>query len=430
MCNGTILVVEKERRISPKADRRIIGETTLLSTNDKRGDVGNRRLQRSVSRDEIQYIVEVLREEQKTLIDFISDKEQKKQQVFRFQLATIALLGAAMLSALPIYERFITQKTFATSIASVGNFADQIFLVMMVFNVLGFIVIAMINFTSVAVTRQITSLKSNIILAVRQLNCNREAIQDAITARICGAYPLGDWRSSKNIKHWEPANTLYTRHNKFPIDNSGLRNSLIKRHRNWVIRFVSLLFFPLLCFYRRRCKNNECNENSSEGNYANPFLGGKCFKIRHRIGSKEWKLYSFDKYNDVKIKKEDKLPRNWFLRVLLFGYRAAYTRSADMMSVAAMSIITVLIALLIPAGNFYLWYRINIIPVSAGFEENVKSSMIDILDYAYIFSAVDIAIIVIFTIHFVGIIDMAMNKSVSLLLQEPNEKDKQYLEAE
>lgn len=409
MTDASIPVIEKESRSWINPDK---------SAKDENGKKIDRRIQRGVLRSELEYTVDVLREEQKTLISFISDKEQKKQQIFRFQLAAMALLAAALLSALPIYERFVSQLSPVLN----ENFSDKIFLVMMVFNVLGFIVIAMINLTSVAVTRQITSLKSNIILAVRQLNCNRESIQDAIAARLCGAYPLGNWRNLKNGTQWEPANTIYIRHNKFPIDNSGLQNSLMKRHRNWMIRFVSLIFYPILRIYRKRCVDVNCTNHSVNGKYFDPFSGAKCFCIRDSFKSKEWKHYSFDKYHDVKITKEDKLPRNLILRVLLFGYRAAYTRSADMMSIVTMIVITTLIALLIPAGNFYLWYRINIIPAASGIEENVKVAMENILNYTYLFSAIDVVIILMFIFHFIGIIDMAMNKSVSLLLKEPNEK--------
>lgn len=419
--NDYIPVFEKEQRQNSPVDRRASERITVVRRNPVERSSGDRRKLRGVIKEDLNNLLDVLREEQKTLIDFISDKEQKKQQVFRFQLAAIAILAASLVVSIPLFERFIEQQSFATEIGASHSASDRILLVMLVFNVIGLVVIAMINLTSVAVTRQITSLKSNIILAVRQLNCNREAIQDAVTGKMCGAYPLKDWRHPDKIQQWEPASTIYVKHNKFPIDNSSLRNSLTKRHRSWIVRILSLLFFPLLCIYRKRCTNKECKANIDG---VKPFwmpFGPKCFFIRNTSPG-EWRHYEFDKYNDVAMPEESKLPKSMFFRVLLFGYRAAYMRSADMMSVMAMSIITTLVALLIPAGNYYLWYRINLIPVTEGAEESVAIMMSEILSYAHLFSFIDMAIILMFAFHFIGIIDMAMNKSVSLLLSEPNDK--------
>jgi len=417
----SIPVVEKERRCFPFPDRRVENELKIVKKDKDRRGESDRRISRGVSREALENVEGVLREEQKILLEFIADKEMKKQQVFRFQLAAIAILAASLLVALPLFEKFIAKQSISNEIVSVGNLADNVFLLLVVFNVVGLIVIALISLTSVAVTRQITSFKTNIILAVRQLNCNREAIQDVVTARICGLYPSSNWRDEGEIHKWEPAHTIYTRHNKFPIDNADLRRSFMRRHRSWMVRCAYYLCYPFIYKYRKKCEETNCDSCSEKNNIFGNVDNLKCFKIK--VSADEgWKKYPFNKYNDVEIGEDDVLPKRLIPRVLLFGYRAAYIRSADMMTVAAMSIVTALVALLLPLGNYYLWYRINIIPVSKNIENEVQIIMDDILKYATIFSVIDLLIIVIFSFHFAGIIDAAMNKTVALLKSEPNRK--------
>lgn len=164
--------------------------------------------------------------------------------------------------------------------------------------------------------------------------------------------------------------------------------------------------------YREKCVDDKCENNINikrKGNFA------KCYKIRLTKDG-EFNHHVFNKYGDIEIEGNTKLPRFLPLRVLLFGYRAAYIRSPDMMSILAMIIVTTMVALLVPAGNLYIWFRINLIPSA---DEYTKIS--EIWNYIWIFSSIDLLIILMFILHFKDIINYSMAKIVNLL--KPNKEN-------
>lgn len=181
--NKSIPVIENERRFYPHPDRRKGCLKEHFPKEINRRNENDRRQSRGVSKSALEQVTDILRDEQRSLISFIADKENKKQQVFRFQLTAIAILATAIVTVLPLFEQFIMRQGLDGGVNEIifdDYLKEKIFLTLIVFNVIGLIVISLVNLTSAAVIKQITSLKSNILLAVRQLNCNREAIQDAI----------------------------------------------------------------------------------------------------------------------------------------------------------------------------------------------------------------------------------------------------------
>jgi len=396
-----IPVITEEKRLFPYPDRRREKNEKLIpKENDRRKGDPERRKIRGITKDDLSNVTDILREEQDTLIKFISDKEQKKLQVLRFQIAAVVILGAATITALPLIESFFS--TFVSK--EITKPLKIVYPILIAYNFMGIIVVFATCLMGFTVVQHIMSIKSNVMLAVRQLNCNREAIQDVIAARLCGTYTIGGWKSNDDID-WEPAKSIYLRHNKFPTNNSGLRKSFFRRYRSKL--YYILTFLPGFIFeksYRHKCEKckdctgRECKNKHNDDNCVEILTNGKM------------KTYTENRYNEVYIDDESDLPRNWFSRLSLFGFRAAYIQSADMMAVVATSTITILAALLLPLGNVYLWYRMTIQHPEIETEFSLLIPLI--------FVTIDLFIIIFLASHFYKIIVRAMDKIVILLTSE------------
>jgi len=388
-----ILVFEKEKRFDPKR-----GDYNNSREKDNKKE---KRSIKGVSRDELVRLVEVLRDEQTTLINFIADKELKKFQVFRFQLAAMAILGVSTVASLPLLEGFISSKIVSDMLS---NSTDVLITTTSLFILLNIVILSAIisvNLMSAAVIRHILSIKSSVTLAVRQLNCNREGIQRAMSGLLCGSYPVEkEYRSDKPNSEWYEAEILYLSHNKFPTSNKSLRAVFFRRQRNTLIKIayylVQLISPKSLTQRQKPCTEIEC-ENKKKGL--------RCFTLSY---DNEVVHYGIDDHDDIHIDYDTKTPNDLFERILLLGYRASYVQSADMMAVLATFIATILVSILLPLSNLYMWFRIET------FGEVGHSPAV----LALFFVVIELILILFFAYHFSGIMYRAMNKIVKILVSE------------
>jgi len=389
--NDRILVFNyEEKRYDPKGGH--------LDNSQEEGTKTEKRIRNGISRSELSRLTDILRDEQTILIQFISDKEQKKIQIYRFLLAAIAILGVSAVAALPLLEKFISMEPIEEMLNSSNKFGTTL-MIYSVFNIVGLIAVIAVNLINATVMRYILSIKTNITLASRQLNCNREAIQRAISAQLCGSYPLAENYTGKGTNgEWYEAEKLYLSHNKFPTNNINLRAVFFRRQRNFIIKIIYFLFGWLLPQKQKKC---------SDPDHSNKAKGQRCFTLE--IDSKTVH-YTIDKHDDIYLEADTKQPSSFFQRILLLGYRASYIQSSDMMAVCAACTITVFVSLLLPLGNFYLWFIIAF--------KIVDETQVYTVAIPVIYSIIELIIIGIFAMHFAGIMYRSMNKIVDILIKE------------
>jgi len=159
------------------------------------------------------------------LVDLIKDKEKKKLTIIVSSFAVFSLLVTYMLSTFKGIE----------AIEKVISFP---------FLVISLVFLSSISVINVSIIKYIVSLKQECLLAIRQLNCIRQAINSTMFARLEGYIPrtLTEEMVDKKdfdrtiidtkTKYWD----VYGRHEKYPLNNVHLR----KKYQSW--RFLFLWF--------------------------------------------------------------------------------------------------------------------------------------------------------------------------------------------
>ncbi|SEN30276.1 hypothetical protein [Nitrosomonas marina] len=458
----SIPVFDRKKRLSNIEDRRINEKDRRKKDSsiygDRRKEPGDRRKIKGLFLEDLINLVNVLRDEQTTLINFIADKEQKRISILRFQLAAIAILGISTIASLPLLNEILSpdrinimtksqesdqqlnpqtkailytdtinllktsaptvEQTETKPISTVESVNSEssteqkklfdmtgVILMFCMFNIAGSLAVIAVSLINVAVVRYVLSIKSNITLAVRQLNCNREAIQRAITAQLCGAYPTG--LEYKNKNEWSIGNTLYLTHNKFPVDNTSLRHSFFRRYRNKLLIRCYKIFNYFFSAKLKECNDENCEEKNKK-------FVEKCITLT--FSDNEVVHYPVDKYGAIYTSPDKRIPDSFLERILSLGYRSCYVQSADMWAVVASCITTTLVSLLLPLGNFYLWF------VTKGIEyDSLNFIFFEISVPSFIalsFASLGLIITYFFAKHFSKIIYSYLNKLIDIVTND------------
>jgi len=98
-------------------------------------------------------------------------------------------------------------------------------------NILIVIMLGGISTISIALIKYLSSLKTDSIIAMRQINCNRQALYSALFAKVEGRYPH---YAELGVNDDGRYNLMYGRHRKFPIDNMDFRNSYSDPCNYWM----------------------------------------------------------------------------------------------------------------------------------------------------------------------------------------------------
>lgn len=204
-----VLVFRKDRRES------IIPES--IPQEDRRDFVP-----RNVADSELDDLISHCEHRATELEGHLRDKEKKK--------LTIIVSSFAVLSLVTTFS-FNIAKAYAGQLDAVTTVAFGVAL-------LGFL--CAVAFVNIAIIKYVVALKMDCLLAIRQLNCNRQAIHTFLYAKWQRIFPSrslnemktkGDFDGTildRNTHFWR----IYGRHEKYPLNNVDLRSTYIELQNN------------------------------------------------------------------------------------------------------------------------------------------------------------------------------------------------------
>lgn len=199
------------------------------SVEDRNGE--ERRKSPYIEKEKLEDLLIFLNSKYEKLGEYVTDKEKKKLAIVASSFAVFTFLVTI---ALGIFKDGINVKE-----------PLAFFSLVMVF-LLG---IAVIN---ISIIKYIVALKLSWLLAVRQMNCIRQAINTIMFTKIEGYLPHTltadkikneDYENTildKKSRYWD----LYGRHEKYPLNNVHLR----EKYQSWrvaLIWFTSGDFFAI-----------------------------------------------------------------------------------------------------------------------------------------------------------------------------------------
>jgi len=174
----------------------------------------DRRRNRSILREDLVYAIDTQKWKTEQLYQLIDNKEKKKFFVTNVSFGVFAVL-AGLVAAI------------SAMIAKYGG--DLIVSYVLYCSLI--IVIAGANLINIAAIRYIVSLKSDVLLAVRQLNCIRQSLHSMMYTLIEGVGPSSDFFKDRGKGNNDDASLYYEyigSHIKYPMNNDGLRDRYFK----------------------------------------------------------------------------------------------------------------------------------------------------------------------------------------------------------
>lgn len=182
--------------------------------NEDRKVDRERRSNKSILREDLVYAIDTQKWKVEQLYQLIENKEKKKFLVTNVSFGVFAVLSGLV-------------AAIAAMIAKYGG--DLIVSYVLYCSLV--IVIAGANLINITVIRYIMSLKSDVLLAVRQLNCVRQSLHSLMYTFIEGVGPPEDFCKNKG-KPDDDRNSLYYdyigSHIKYPLNNEDLRDRYFK----------------------------------------------------------------------------------------------------------------------------------------------------------------------------------------------------------
>ena len=205
--------------------------------NKKDPRSGDRRKSGLISEDTLDYFISHVRAEQVELVQHLKEKEDKKLVLIKY-----------IFSVLPVFATVATVAfSYMIVIFKEKLLIDPAFIVMM-FNMLVVILLGGISTISIALIKYLSSLKTDSIIAMRQINCNRYALYSALFAKVEGRYPSYD---ELLVNSNDRYNMMHGSHRKFPIDNMDFRSSYTAPCNfwfftalKWVLKLGNFLYIP------------------------------------------------------------------------------------------------------------------------------------------------------------------------------------------
>ncbi len=179
------------------------------------GDVNNeRRKNKSILREDLIYAIDTQKWKTEQLYNLIENKEKKK-----FLVTNVSFGVFAVLSGLVAALAAMIAKYGGDIIISSALYCSLI------------IVIAGANLINISVIRYIVSLKGDVLLAVRQLNCIRQSLHSMMYTLIEGKDPSDNFYNDKGNAGIDCCSVYYDyigSHIKYPMNNEELRDRYFK----------------------------------------------------------------------------------------------------------------------------------------------------------------------------------------------------------
>ena len=181
---------------------------------------GDRRKKGKVSEQILDFFISHLTDEQKELVQHLKEKEDKKLVLVKYIFSVLPLFASVATAAFSYLIVIFKEKPII----------DPVFIVVM-FNILIVIMLGGMSTISIALIKYLSSLKTDSIIAMRQINCNRQAIYSALFAKVEGRYPS---YSELSVNSNDRYNMMYGSHRKYPIDNMDFRRSYTEPCNYWM----------------------------------------------------------------------------------------------------------------------------------------------------------------------------------------------------
>lgn len=184
---------------------------------NKRNIDDDRRVNKSILREDLIYAIDMQKWKIEQLYKLIDNKEKKK-----FLVTNVSFGVFAVLSGLAAGLAAMIAKYSGDYIVSSVLYCSLI------------IVIAGANLINVSVIRYIVSLKGDVLLAVRQLNCVRQSLHSMMHTLLDGIGPSSNFYSNKGNESPECGSIYYDyigSHIKYPMNNEALRDRYFRKKK-------------------------------------------------------------------------------------------------------------------------------------------------------------------------------------------------------
>lgn len=191
------------------ADRRI-GKPDLRKEAKK----NERRYNKSLLRQDLEACIEIQKWKHESLLKLIDNKERKKFLITNVSFGVFAVLCGLVTG-------------ISTLLSKYG--ADTVIAYALYLSLL--IVVIGVNLINLSVINYIASLKSEVLLAIRQLNCLRQSLHSLLFMLIHGKNPDSNFKKNKGNtgnKDMSIYFNLIGQHVKYPFDNETLRSRYLK----------------------------------------------------------------------------------------------------------------------------------------------------------------------------------------------------------
>lgn len=200
----------------------VSGVSTVTRRKEERRKTGK------ISEKTLNFFISHIRDEQTELIQHLKEKEDKKLVLVKYIFSILPVFATVATVAFS-YMIFIFKEKLDI---------DPAFIVIM-FNMLIVIMLGGISTISIALIKYLSSLKTDSIIALRQINCNRQALYSALFAKVEGRYPR---YPELDVNSNDRYSMLYGSHRKFPIDNMDFRKSYSEPSQFWMFSVLKWIF--------------------------------------------------------------------------------------------------------------------------------------------------------------------------------------------
>lgn len=230
--------------------RRVSNDT--FSDQDKRQGGEDRRVGDSdvpvISKESLTNLIETVRLEIQLLVEFFKDQERKKLNVVNSSIGTFTIFITGLVTIIFLANKFDAISSSQQQAGTSGISSEFI-------TIMFFVVLGGLGLINLVLIKYMASLRAGTVLAMRQLNCLRQALDSATYAQIEGYFP-------KKIESLYSKDTIYHaafgKHRKLPLHNEYLKKDcakIIKPADHFAIFMISLftcglLGAPVYYFYR------------------------------------------------------------------------------------------------------------------------------------------------------------------------------------
>lgn len=196
----------------------------------RKPDKPDKDLERSfLPKEKIISLLETLKSEQKLLFEFLKIQEDKKSTAIKSSFGVFSIIITGLIAVYTLSEKLPDGVSLGYP-----------------FNLIFAAVLVGLCLTNLVIIKIIMSYRAGLLLGIRQLNCNRQAI-DRITFTIFEEkFPLKESElKDESTIYW----SVYGQHRKLPINNIDLRRqnqSIISSSDEFAV--IVIAFFTMAIF--------------------------------------------------------------------------------------------------------------------------------------------------------------------------------------